>query len=135
MRFKPKCAAAGSDAHQLGYFELLEAGLTTSNKNSPKAFQKLAAGQYPEALQSLTPPSDYSSAWLQSYLTGLVRVSSTLEKHDSEHFELWTPPGQSFLADYALPVLEENAKHLETIVRLSARPRRSASRNYPKNER
>ncbi len=44
-----------------------------------------------------------------------MKVSASLEKHDSEHFELWTPPGQSFLADIALPVLEKNAAHLESI--------------------
>jgi tetratricopeptide (TPR) repeat protein len=112
--FQTETPAAAGDAQQLTYFELLEAGLT-SDKNSPLAFRELAAGRYPQALQAMKTAPGFSSPWLASYLEGLVRVSSPLEKHDSEHFELWTPPGQSFLADYALPVLEENARHLDDI--------------------
>lgn len=96
----------------LTYFELLEAGLVT-DKNAPAAYVDLAQGDYAQALKEAEKNPGQVSPWLVDYLKGLNQVFPPLVRFESEHFILWTPPGQEFLADYVLPSLEKTADHLE----------------------
>lgn len=90
---------------------LLEAGLATKD-SAPSPIYYLGTGEYQKALDALTPEDAASFPWLKVYLDGVVRVTSTLEKTESDHFVMFTPPGRAFLAAYALPVLEKDAAYL-----------------------
>jgi len=93
---------------------LLEAGLVTKDSGGP-AIYYLSAGEYTKALTSLTPEVEGKFPWLKDYLTDLVKVSSSLQKRESTHFELFLPADQLFLADYALSSIEKSADTVERV--------------------
>ncbi len=96
------------------YFLMLEAGQAGA-PNVPKAIALLGEGRYSEALEALDTPAEQDFPWLRNYLEGLIAASADLARHESEHFTMFTPPGQGFLADYALPSLEQTADHFAKV--------------------
>lgn len=88
-----------------GLLKKLEAGLI-DKKTDPEALFFLAAGDTQAALKAVTPATDRLFPWLRDYLTGWAVASRSLVPKESRHFVMWTPPDQTFLADYGLPVLE-----------------------------
>lgn len=114
----PPGAAPGGERNPI---EIIEAGVHNES-NVPLSMYYLAEGDYEQALKALTDKDRLTLPWLQGYLNGLIKVSSALERSESAHFVLFTPPGQKFLSDYALPSLEKTADHLEKA--LGHRPKR-----------
>lgn len=96
-------------------YEILEAGLAF-DKSVPAPLFAMSQGDYIGALE-LAKNDAFSASWLRGYLEGLVRVAVPLEKSESEHFVMFTPPGQKFLADYALPSMENAAAYVEKITK------------------
>ncbi len=94
------------ESSPLSSLQIVEAG-RADEKNVPRSLYFLQEGDYEKAMDSLTPDLDPSLSWLKDYYQGLIEVSAPLEKQESPHFILFTPPGQEFLADYALSSLEK----------------------------
>lgn len=59
-------------------------------------------------------PASYPE-WFAAYAKALPEVAAPLVHQSSEHFDLYTPPGQEFLGDYALPALEKASDYFEKI--------------------
>ncbi len=105
---------AGSSAFQLSDFEKMEAGQATEGNVSPTFFY-LAVGRYEDALRALTLDVELVYPWMRSYLEGVIPISNSLEKRESQHFVLFLPKDQLFLAGIALPSLEKAATAVEKI--------------------
>ena len=95
----------------LSAYDLMEAGLA-NEKNVPASIYFLAQGNYVKALEA---EQAHPSGWLHDYLKGLNEVFPPLVKQESEHFVVWTPADQIFLARYVIPSLEKTASHIEKI--------------------
>ena len=112
-------------------FVLLEAG--GHERDLPVEIALLGEGRYEEALARMTPEIEFRYPWFKEYLENLVRVSSPLVKRASDHFDLYLPAEDAFLADYALPALEKVAAHLNGV--FGHRPRgRIRVEIYPDQE-
>lgn len=118
--FGPICLARQTEVQErpdpflqsLKPLEILEAGLATQG-NVPLPLFYLGAGEYGKALESLSEATQREFPWLKSYLKGLISVSFSLKPTESSNFILYIPEDHRFLADYALPTLEEVASHME----------------------
>jgi len=92
--------------------QILESG-QASPETMPSALYFLSQGDYPRALEAVDAQTAAQVPWIKSYLEGAVKASGGLERSESDHFILFTPPGQKFLAQYALPALEAAASYFE----------------------
>jgi tetratricopeptide (TPR) repeat protein len=89
---------------------------------SLRGIQLLFEGRYEDARREVqSHPSVYPS-WFENYLTGLEPEVKKLVRRSSAHFELWTPADQVFLADIALPALENAWDYFTS--RFQFRPKR-----------
>jgi tetratricopeptide (TPR) repeat protein len=112
LAFQVDSPSAESVGNQRNPLELLEAGRATSATVS-KSIVALADRRYEDALASVSDADLRWAPWFKDYLAGLVKVTAPLEKSESDHFILYTPPGQAFLKDYALPTLERAGSYME----------------------
>lgn len=112
--------------------EALESG-TATPKREGLAIAYLAKGDYAKALESLDEPTQRQFPWMKEYLTRLIPLQTSFVRRDSERFSLFLPADQTFLSDYALPVLEQSSATMEKI--LGHRPKeRIRVEIYPTQE-
>jgi len=103
-----------ADSKRLSALEKVEAGLATK-RNVPLPLYYLAEGEFDKAYENMTPGVEGAYPWLKDYLEGMKNVSKDLVLYESKNFDLYLPPDQTFLKDYAVPALESIIVHLEKV--------------------